>query len=438
MKTFKQYINEGIRDKMTAKEGALDKLNSLIEELIVMLLEDKYFDTYEEAKTFLSDDDIINSLARMKGFQLDTDEIYVEISQFYVDEYLFNHNLPLRFAFDKRHKDDVSTMGSDAYNKSRKLFYYEDAETKELREQERRIDARVDEGIRDKMTPKSEEDIKIALSKLSVGEKLIRAKNNNALHLLSDKEIKQGIKELLKYKPYFIFLELKYKYEELSKYATDEEIKDGLEKAMMNITIFMNGYKGEIKSKFPEIYLYLYKHGYSYSNRDSIGNLWFKHHTKGPYSGGHSSVNGYSSLEDTIEYVERMEKLNEGIRDKMTPKSKEEVLKSLNANPDREFKTSKISGSGFLIGTFYTTYDNLVELFGRPKELDEDYDEEAAETLFYWDVISDDGHILGIYDRHSGFTKEELMNKEYGWHIRGRIEQDAKDLSYFIYKNTLV
>jgi hypothetical protein len=465
MKKFNQYINEGIRDKMTPKEGALDKLYSLMDELIVMLLEDEYFDTYEDAKKFLTSEYMIDNLVRMKGFELNTDDIYVEITQFNLDDYLYLNNLPLKFAFDKNHKDDMSIMGSDAYNKAYKRLYYEDEQTKEEREQRRRmfnegvrhlmtgkseedilksldklsikdkfyrsceygmfdiikdmldngditmewkddaltnaawyrrfdvvkflldngvpasqrafmfgvragnydivklfLDRGVNpygndseafrmaampynkmekihnllkqygktfEGIRDKMLPKSEEDILKSLSNLSLDEKFIKLHNNNTLHLMSNEDIKDAIKILLKVRPSYVFTTLNYKYEELSKIVTDEEIKDALSRNLKVYSNHLIGYKEEDSLKFSEIYLYLYKHGYTFDKFDRTGSFWFKHHTKDSYSGGHFSINGYSKLKDAIDYVERMEKLSEGIRDKMTPKSDDDILKSL-------------------------------------------------------------------------------------------------------------
>jgi hypothetical protein len=69
----------------------------------------------------------------MKRYKMTYDEMYVEISQFQVDEYLYDNKLPLRFAFNERHKDDPNIVGSDTYNKEHKLFYYEDEEAKRER-----------------------------------------------------------------------------------------------------------------------------------------------------------------------------------------------------------------------------------------------------------------------------------------------------------------
>jgi len=146
---------------------------------------------------------------------------------------------------------------------------------------------------------------------------------------MSDEDIKDTIKKLLKIGSPYVFTTLNYKYEELSKIITDEEIKKILSKYLKNYTTHLKGYKEEDSLKFPEIYFYLYKHGYTFDKFDGTRSFWFKHHTKEPYSGGHCNVNGYTKLSDVVDYVERMEKLNEGVRDKMLPKSEEDIKKSL-------------------------------------------------------------------------------------------------------------
>jgi hypothetical protein len=82
---------------------------------------------------FLNRDIIINMVSDMKRYKMTYDEMYVEISQFQVDEYLYDNKLPLKFAFDEEWKDDPNIVGSDAYNKKHKLFYYEDEEAKRVR-----------------------------------------------------------------------------------------------------------------------------------------------------------------------------------------------------------------------------------------------------------------------------------------------------------------
>ncbi len=125
--------NESVKDLMTPKEGAMDKINKIFKRIANMLLKDKYFDNYEDAMKFLNRDIIVEMVTEMKRFKLTYDEMYLEISQFQVDEYLYDNKLPLKFALDERWKDDPNIVGSDAYNKEHKLFYYEDEEAKKER-----------------------------------------------------------------------------------------------------------------------------------------------------------------------------------------------------------------------------------------------------------------------------------------------------------------
>ena len=136
------------------------------------------------------------------------------------------------------------------------------------------------ESLRDKMTPKSEEDIITA------------------------------VKSTLKENPERVITKLKYDYKILSKIVDDQEIHDSMTVWASNLARVMKGKaKSDAVSTLSDIMFYLYKKGYVYSNVDTIGSLWFKHKTYGGYDGGHFSVNGYTTLQDTKDYVERMENL---------------------------------------------------------------------------------------------------------------------------------
>ena len=124
--------------------------------------------------------------------------------------------------------------------------------------------------------------------------------------------------------------------------------------------------------------------------------------------------------------------LTESIRDMMTPKSIEEILSSLGGNPDAKFFSVNKSATGtYLVGEIYTNYDKIAKLFGEP------FEEYWIGNNFYWVVQSDNGHLLTIYDNNSGLEPEELMEIDYSWHIGGTDKQDGKDLIYYIYRNTL-
>jgi hypothetical protein len=124
--------------------------------------------------------------------------------------------------------------------------------------------------------------------------------------------------------------------------------------------------------------------------------------------------------------------VNESIRDKMTPKSKKEIMDSLESNPNIEFHRIKRGAGGtFLVGEIDMNYYDIVKLFGEPDE------DEWIGNNFYWAVKSSDGRIITIYDNESGLEPEELMEVNYPWHIGGTGNRDFKDLSYYIYNNTL-
>jgi len=126
------------------------------------------------------------------------------------------------------------------------------------------------------------------------------------------------------------------------------------------------------------------------------------------------------------------DKTNESIRNKMTPKSKVEILKSLNADPNATFeRVNRDMLSSWLIGEINTTYSNIVSLFGEPKEND------WIGNNFMWVLKSNNNRLISIYDNNSGLSKDKMRENLYKWHIGGTVDQDAKDLIAYIYKNTI-
>ena len=129
--------------------------------------------------------------------------------------------------------------------------------------------------------------------------------------------------------------------------------------------------------------------------------------------------------------MKHLKSYNESVRSLMTGKSKEEILKNLEYR-DVTFKsTSQSPAPSWLIGNVITTYDTLVELFGKPK-LD---DPDDIYNHFEWYVKSSNDHSLMIYDRQYEEGYEKLKSIEYKWHIGGRDNKDANDLIAYIYKN---
>jgi len=122
---------------MTPKEGSMGKVRKIYSQLSKWLLEDEYFDNHRDAMTFIHDEGINFNIMSMLGIGLEIDEIYGEITQFNMDEYLYNKGLPLKFAFHPTTKDDPNIVGSDAYNRKHHMFYYETPEILEMRNKRR-------------------------------------------------------------------------------------------------------------------------------------------------------------------------------------------------------------------------------------------------------------------------------------------------------------
>ena len=165
----------------------------------------------------------------------------------------------------------------------------------------------INESLKDKLKGKSDEDIKKGIDKLLPSQKLRKIKGYNLRHLFTNEEFIDIIKNIFYTTPSYLFDKLKYSYNKLSEILSDEEIKNGIDKYAKNLN--KNLLHNSSTHTLSEIIYYLYIKDYLFNNFDST-TLWFKHITKGPYSGGHISVNGYTELEDIINYVERMEKLD--------------------------------------------------------------------------------------------------------------------------------
>ena len=133
----KLKTNESIRDKMTPKKGAMEKIKNYYMDLADWLVADNNFDTQQDAMDFLQTDGVSESIEDMLGLGMDLDEVYCEITQFNLDEYLYSKGLPLKFAFEPKTKDDENIVGSDAYNREHHMFYYETPESKKIKDQRR-------------------------------------------------------------------------------------------------------------------------------------------------------------------------------------------------------------------------------------------------------------------------------------------------------------
>jgi len=167
----------------------------------------------------------------------------------------------------------------------------------------------INENIKDLLKGKTEEEINKNIINLSSYEKLKLAKKYE--FKLSDVDEKDAIKSALIYNPEELILDLKYDYDDLSKIVSDEEIKKGLKSITKRLFNIMKGNNRENAfEELEKVVFYLFKNGYLYDNTDTLGNLWFKHKTYDKYKGGSTTWNGYNTLSDAIDYVTRMQKLN--------------------------------------------------------------------------------------------------------------------------------
>jgi len=163
----------------------------------------------------------------------------------------------------------------------------------------------------------------------------------------------------------------------------------------------------------------------TYNRIKKITDRWIQPHTL-----IHKILNK-NELDKIINLSYFKNKINESIRDKMTPKSEEEILRDLNADPNVSYKKSRNSMVGtYLIGEYDTTYDTLVKLFGKPKK------EDWIGNNFLWNLSTNKGHHVTIYDNNSGLDADELKEKTYRWHIGGKDPQDANNLIGYIIRNS--
>ena len=80
-----------------------------------------------------------------------------------------------------------------------------------------------------------------------------------------------------------------------------------------------------------------------------------------------------------------------------------------------------------LRGYIYTTYDQLVEMFGNPRT---DVDKSTA----HWSIQFTDGAVATIYDWKNHVTPENL----YRWHVGGRSNDVVGGISDILKLETVV
>ena len=139
--------------------------------------------------------------------------------------------------------------------------------------------AHFNESVRDKMTPKSDEDIKYTIKGMIETEPVRFFKHD--------------------------YLERSYDYETLSKFVTDKEIFNGMLKMCENIPPLIKGDSILPKEKLARMMLYLFKNDYIYTETDSLGISWFKHNGKSRHGSEFISVSGYTIMDNLKMYIKR-------------------------------------------------------------------------------------------------------------------------------------
>jgi len=228
------------------------------------------------------------------------------------------------------------------------------------------------ESLRDKMTPKSKEEIDDKLKNYSSGDKLLMACSKGLLWLVKD------------------ITESGYDINRAGSYALELAIVKGHH----DIVHYLVDQGSYIYPKFLDI-------------AREVGRY------------------------EIADYLEQHMRTNESLRDKMTPKSDEEIMDILNANPDVSYKALKGGLAGtWMIGEYKCSYYDLVKLFGEP------HLEDWIGNNFMWKLKADNDHIVTIYDNGSGLEGYEIMEMDYKWHIGGTDPKDANDLIGYIIRNT--
>lgn len=157
------------------------------------------------------------------------------------------------------------------------------------------------ESIRDKMTPKSEDDVKSILSDNNVVDKVNNIFNYNLQHYYSEEELKNIIKKALEY----------MSFAEQTEFAINRNVSWIIED--------------------------LYKEGYfDYQSilDSALSFAWISSNTK---------------ILNMLRKYKKNKKINESVRDKMTPKSEEELDQIMNRMTPREM----------FLKSFSITIDNI-------------------------------------------------------------------------------
>lgn len=103
------------------------------------------------------------------------------------------------------------------------------------------------------------------------------------------------------------------------------------------------------------------------------------------------------------------DKLYESIRDLMTPKSREDIINSLEGDRSVVFKPSYVDDNmTYEMGRIDVSYDDLVKLFGEPNGYGDDY-----KISTYWTLEDNKGRVATIHDwKNTNLYEDDLPSVE--------------------------
>jgi hypothetical protein len=141
--------------------------------------------------------------------------------------------------------------------------------------------------------------------------------------------------------------------------------------------------------------------------------------------------------------ITKFKKYNESIRDMMTPKSREEIIKNLKGRKDIIFKRThnpRFTNATGEIGRMSASYDDLVELFGEPDESPDEY-----KISTEWCLVDSLGRYCSLFDwKQTNLYDPDFPSIEefrslptYDWIISADINQKdiMEDLKTYIMLN---
>lgn len=210
---------------------------------------------------------------------------------------------------------------------------------------------------------------------------------------------------------------------------TKDNVEDFARKYMLEYISYLNPINHHVMKNYvlKDIIQYLLENEYNFHYASTV--MYTLTFTKE----GHKPIviEKYSTV-DTIKKQIEENTINESLKGKLKGKSKQEILDALDYDPTITFKSVKnIAGGTWLQGSYVTTYNTLVKVFGKPIPLF-DFD-----SNYEWLLIDNNGNIVKIYDRHVEFDAGVLKNIAIDWHIGGKNKKDANNVIGYIIQNTM-